>query len=165
MLLVYRTLKLLLTPFAGMYSVAGAFAGLIAYGLLKLDTGRLHGWQVVFIVEGGFTVLLGGLSLVLLPRSLSTAWFFTPEEKIHAVRRMEIDLAGTQEVADSKDKTVTMRDITDVLRDWKKLLTVVLNITTVFPVTAFTTFLPLVVQGMGYKGIDASLMSVSPFVV
>ena len=73
MLLVYRTLKLLLTPFAGMYSVAGAFAGLIAYGLLKLDTGRLHGWQVVFIVEGGFTVLLGGLSLVLLPRSLSTA--------------------------------------------------------------------------------------------
>jgi hypothetical protein len=33
------------------------------------------------------------------------------------------------------------------------------------PVTAFTTFLPLIVQGMGYEGIEATLMSVSPFVV
>jgi len=33
------------------------------------------------------------------------------------------------------------------------------------PVTAFTTFLPLIVQGMGYKGIDATLMSVPPFIV
>jgi hypothetical protein len=33
------------------------------------------------------------------------------------------------------------------------------------PVTAFTTFLPLVVQGMGYSGIQASLMSVPPFAV
>jgi len=32
-------------------------------------------------------------------------------------------------------------------------------------VTAFTTFLPLIIQGMGYSGIRASLMSVPPFVV
>jgi|SRR5687768_5561175 MFS family permease len=148
-----------------MYSVAGAFAGLLAYGLMKNDTAQVHGWQIVFLFEGGFTVLLGILSLILLPKSLSTAWFLTAEEKLHAVRRMEQDLAGTQEFADAHDNSITRRDITDVLRDWKKLLTVIFNITTVLPVTAFTTFLPLVVQGMGYEGIDASLMSVSPFVV
>lgn len=29
--------------FTGMYSVAGAFAGLLAYGLLHVDGPRLHG--------------------------------------------------------------------------------------------------------------------------
>ena len=76
-----------------------------------------------------------------------------------------IDLAGTQEEADVNNTSVTRRDFMDVAKDWKKLLTVVFNITTVLPVTAFTTFLPLIVQGMGYKGIDASLMSVPPFAV
>lgn len=150
--------------FTGMYSVAGAFAGVLAYGLLKIDSHRIHGWQVVFLFEGGVTVLLGVISLFVLPRSLATAWFLTPEERAHAVSRMEVDLAGTQEEADVNSTTVTRRDFLDVARDWKKLLTVVCNLTTVLPVTAFTTFLPLIVQGMGYEGIDATLMSVPPFV-
>ncbi|PKS11724.1 hypothetical protein jhhlp_001712 [Lomentospora prolificans] len=150
--------------FTGMYSIAGAFAGLIAYGLLKINNGPVHGWQVVFLLEGGVTVLLGILSFFVFPKTLATAWFFTPEERAHAVRRMEIDLAGTQEEADVGSTSVTKRDIIDVAKDWKKILTVVFNITTVLPVTAFTTFLPLVVAGMGYKGTTASLMSVPPFV-
>jgi MFS family permease len=151
--------------FTGMYSVAGAFAGLLAYGLMKIESPRVHGWQVVFLLEGGVTVLLGIVSFFVLPKNLSSAWFLNAEERRHAVRRMELDLAGTQEEADVNSTTVTRRDIIDVAKDWKKLLTVVCNITTVLPVTAFTTFLPLLVQGMGYSGIDASLMSVPPFVV
>jgi hypothetical protein len=52
---------------------------------------------------------------------------------------------------------VSMRDIKDVVMDWKKFLTVVFNILATLPVSAFETFLPLVVK--------ANLMSVSPFVV
>ncbi|KAK7957766.1 transporter [Apiospora saccharicola] len=59
---------------------------------------------------------------------------------------------------------VTRRDIIDVLTDWKKLGIVLCNVTSVLPVTAFTTFLPLVVKGMGYSGNDATLMSAPPFV-
>ncbi|KPI44477.1 putative transporter [Cyphellophora attinorum] len=149
----------------GMYSIAGAFAGLIAYGLLQAHTSHLHGWQVVFLVEGGLTIFVGILSYFVLPGKLATAWFLTEEERLHAVRRMERDLAGTHEVADSNQGMVTRRDMLDVLKDWKKLCTVLCNMTAVLPVTAFTTFLPLVVAGMGYKGNEASLMSVSPFVV
>lgn len=150
--------------FTGMYSVAGAFAGLLAYGLLKIDSPKIHGWQVVFLFEGGVTVLLGILSLFLLPKNLGTAWFLTSDERRHAVRRMEIDVAGSQEDWDASQTSVSKRDFIDVAKDWKKLLTVICNITTVLPVTAFTTFLPLVVEGMGYEGVDATLMSVPPFV-
>ncbi|KAF7532239.1 hypothetical protein G7054_g8140 [Neopestalotiopsis clavispora] len=134
--------------FTGMYSVAGAFAGLLAYGLLKINTPSIHGWQVVFLFEG-----------------VATAWFLNTEERAHAVYRMQVDLAGTQEEGDADSTSVSKRDFIDVAKDWKKLLTVICNITTVLPVTAFTTFLPLVVQGMGYSGVDATLMSVPPFVV
>jgi MFS family permease len=153
------------TSVVGMYSIAGAFAGLIAYGLLQAHNSNLHGWQVVFLVEGGLTIFVGILSYFVLPGKLASAWFLTEEERLHAVRRMERDLAGTHEVADSNQGMVTRRDMLDVLKDWKKLCTVLCNITAVLPVTAFTTFLPLVVAGMGYKGNEASLMSVSPFVV
>jgi MFS family permease len=151
--------------FTGMYSVAGAFAGVLAYGLLRIKSDNLHGWQILFLVEGGITVFLGIISFFLLPKSLSKAWFLTPEERRHAIRRMELDLAGAQEEGDIDSTALVKRDFIDVAKDWKKLMIVLCNITTVLPVTAFTTFMPLIVQGMGYSGITATLMSVSPFVV
>jgi sugar phosphate permease len=151
--------------FTGMYSVAGAFAGVLAYGLLRIDTKGIHGWQLVFLFEGSITVFLGIATFFLLPKNLSTAWFLSAEERAHAIKRMEIDVAGTQEEGDISNTRVVKRDFIDVAKDWKKLLLVLCNITTVLPVTAFTTFLPLIVQGMGYRGIKATLMSVSPFVV
>ncbi|KAK3667341.1 hypothetical protein LTR22_001857 [Elasticomyces elasticus] len=150
--------------FTGMYSVAGAFAGVLAYGLLRVKSEALHGWQVLFLVEGSITVFLGIISFFLLPKSLSKAWFFTEEERTHAIRRMELDLAGAQEEGDIDSTALSRRDIVDVAKDWKKLMTVICNISTVLPVTAFTTFMPLIVQGMGYSGIQATLMSVPPFV-
>lgn len=149
----------------GMYSVAGAFAGVLAYGLLKAGTNSFHGWEVLLLAERDITVFLGVISFFLLPKSLSRAWFLTPEKRAHAVRRMELDLAGAQEGGDIDNESVARRDFIDVAKDWKKWLTVICSITTVLPVTAFTNFLPLVVQGMGYKGIQATLMSVPPFVV
>lgn len=133
--------------FSGMYSVAGAFAGLLAYGLLHVESPSIHGWQVVFLFEGGLTILMAIITFFVLPTDLSTAWFLTPVERFHAVRRMDLDLLGTQETADINGGQITRRDIIHVAKDWKKLLIVTCNILAVLPVTAFTTFLPLIVEG------------------
>ncbi|KAL4982740.1 major facilitator superfamily domain-containing protein [Aspergillus falconensis] len=154
--------------FSGMYSVAGAFAGLLAYGLLHLESSVLHGWQTVFLFEGALTVFIAILGLIVLPVSPGRAWFLTPEERAHATKRMERDDAYAGEAAEeaAEDETkITTRDVLDVLKDWRKLLIVVFNIFSVLPVTAFTTFLPLIVEGMGYTGIKATLMAVPPFIV
>ncbi|KAM7183216.1 Major facilitator superfamily domain containing protein [Naviculisporaceae sp. PSN 640] len=152
--------------FSGMYSIAGAFAGLIAYGLLRVESETLRGWQVVFLVEGGFTVFMAFVGFFVLPSDLGSAWFLNERERRHAVHRMGRDLADAEEDDDGRSKMAELKkDVKDVLRDWKKLGIIVCNITAVVPVTAFTTFLPLIVQGMGYSGIDATLMSVPPFIV
>ena len=80
------------------------------------------------------------------------------------MRRMELDNAASNDAVAESAK-LTERDVLDITKDWKKLLIVVFNITIVLPVTAFTTFLPLVVEGMEDEGIKSSLMSVLPFAV
>jgi len=116
--------------FSGMYSVAGAFAGLIAYGLMKVESDKLHGWQIVFLVEGGFTLFIGALGFFVLPSDISTAWFLNEKERAHAVARMSRDLAGGQEIElDGQSRwTELKKDLWDVVRDWKKLLSIVCNI-------------------------------------
>jgi predicted MFS family arabinose efflux permease len=79
---------------------------------------------------------------------------------------MEADVAGaSQEGARNKTGAVTRRDVRDAVTDWRKISTIVFNVLATLPVSAFGYFMPLIVKGMGYQGVDASLMSVSPFVV
>ena len=75
-----------------------------------------------------------------------------PRQREHAIARMERDL-GEGELANGVDASevkgsITKRDIIDAITDWKKLVTVMFNIFATLPVSAFSTFMPLVVQGM-----------------
>jgi len=61
------------------------------------------------------------------------------------MKNFEVDEDGN---AIKETRIISMRDIRDVLTDWKKLVTVVFNILATLPVSAFGTFLPLIVKGM-----------------
>lgn len=105
-----------------------------------------------------------------MPNDITTAWCLNPQERQHALNRIQRDQAGTQEYGDDGEalpdaNKVVVRDITDVLKDWRKILIVVFNILGVLPVNTFTTSLPFMVEGMGYAGIKATLMTVPPFLV
>jgi hypothetical protein len=63
---------------------------------------------------------------------------------IDVMKNFEVDEDGN---AIKETRMISMRDIRDVLTDWKKLLTVVFNILATLPVSAFGTFLPLIVKG------------------
>ncbi|KAF1814247.1 MFS general substrate transporter [Eremomyces bilateralis CBS 781.70] len=156
--------------FCGMFAIAGAFAGLIAYGLFKIKSDVLHDWQILFIFEGAITLLMAIVTFVMLPADLHTAWFLTPLQRAHAVRRMQMDLdenvPDIEEVATTKEsRRFSSRDLKEALTDWKKLIVILFNITATLPVSAFSYFMPLLVKGMGYTGVKASLMSVPPFIV
>lgn len=78
---------------------------------------------------------------------------------------MEADVSGASHEHASPNGEITRRDVLDAVTDWKKLITVMFNVLATLPVSAFGYFMPLIVKGMGYSGVNASLMSVSPFVV
>ena len=56
--------------------------GLLASAILKMDgIGGLAGWRWIFILEGIATILIALISSRLLPADLSSARFFTEEER------------------------------------------------------------------------------------
>jgi MFS family permease len=153
--------------FAGMFSISGAFASLIAYGIFQIQNSRFKDWQLLFMIQGIITLAFAMVNAIVIPSKLSTYWIFTPEEREHAVYRLRADNAdvdgnGTYQAEEGK---ITWINIKDALMDLPKLSLIAFNMLATIPVYGFTFFMPLIVQGMGYSGTQSNLMAVSPFVV
>lgn len=71
-------------------SVAGAFSGLLAYAIAKMNgVGGYEGWRWIFILEGLLTVVVAVASFFLLYDFPDTASFLTPEERAWVVHRLK----------------------------------------------------------------------------
>lgn len=95
-----------LSLFYGQAAVGGALGGIISYFVFKHFPDR-HGsnpdiesrwqsWQVLFLLEGGLTVMVALVGYVWLPHSVETAWFLTPEERRYASSRVMRDRAAQE---------------------------------------------------------------------
>lgn len=60
---------------------------------------------------------------------------------------------------DPDTERLAVRDIVEAVKDWKIWILLACNICASVPSTAFSVFLPLVVQGMGYSALEANLVS------
>ena len=71
-------------------SVAGAFSGLLAYAIAKMDgVGGYAGWRWIFILEGLLTVVVAVSAFFLLHDFPDTARFLTVEERAWVVHRLK----------------------------------------------------------------------------
>jgi MFS family permease len=81
-------------------SVAGAFSGLLAFAISKMDgVGGYAGWRWIFILEGIATVLVAVLAFFTLHDFPETATFLTEEERAFVVFRLKYQgqVASTEE--------------------------------------------------------------------
>ncbi|RGP60417.1 tartrate transporter [Fusarium longipes] len=71
-------------------SIAGAFSGLLAFGIAKMDgVGGLEGWRWIFILEGMVTVLVAVFAFWALYDFPETASFLTEEERAFVIFRLK----------------------------------------------------------------------------
>lgn len=83
-------------------SVAGAFSGLLAFAIAKMDgVGGYAGWRWIFILEGILTVIVGVISFWTLYDFPDTAPFLTTGERAWVVHRLRYQgvLAEAKRVA------------------------------------------------------------------
>lgn len=105
-------------------SLAGAFSGLLAFAIQKMDgIGNVAGWRWIFILEGAATVLIGFTVPCLLPDSPERANWLKPEEKKFLRRRLEQD-SGTQAGRVETLDHFQMKYLVAALTDWKLWFTV-----------------------------------------
>ncbi|GLB41450.1 putative major facilitator superfamily protein [Lyophyllum shimeji] len=152
-------LQLRIATFFSAASLSGAFGGLLAFGIMKMDkVGGRPGWAWLFILEGLFSVLFGILSFFLLPRSVESATFLKHEEK--------------QEILAQMRHEGTVNEQTDVF-SWREvgqafMLPQVLFVSTIFLfagiiLSSLAYFTPSILVALGYTASRAQLMSVPPF--
>lgn len=100
-------------------SLSGAFSGLLAYAIQKLD-GRsgLSGWQWIFLIEGLIPVSLALVIWKILPDSPETASFLTQPERDFLVRRLADETGSGQGRVTNQDK-MGKKFIIAGLTDWK----------------------------------------------
>jgi hypothetical protein len=71
-------------------SIAGAFSGLLAFAISKMNgVGGLAGWRWIFILEGIATVLIAAMAFFVLHDFPETATFLTEEERAFVVFRLK----------------------------------------------------------------------------
>lgn len=164
--------------FYGANTAAGAFGGVIAYGVGTMD--GVHGWRAwkwLFLIEGCITMLAGLACLVFLPRfphqynnitstmdidqtkkKTTTTWL-SPEEMEYAQLRVQY-AAGP----DAPTYTFRWADVLAAARDRKTYLMMLLfwwggSV----PTYSLSYTLPTMVANLGYSALRAQALSTPPY--
>lgn len=82
-------------------ALAGAFGGLLASAILRLDSlGGLHSWRMIFAIEGIATSVVGIICFFALPDRPETALWLSPKEKELARSRLKSERIAVTELVD-----------------------------------------------------------------
>lgn len=149
-------------------SMAGAFAGLLAVGLSKMDgLGNYEGWRWILIIEGLLTVLVALLAFFLVLDYPATCSFLTDSEKAFLLRRLEVDEFGEEEESLSKEEKekihaeIPKRIIfAAVFRDWHIYAHIFVFWGISCPLYSISLCLPSIVQELGYTNTQANLLTI-----
>ncbi|OCF39393.1 high-affinity nicotinic acid transporter [Kwoniella heveanensis CBS 569] len=138
-------------------ALSGAFSGLIAYGVFQMDS-KIHGWQILFLIEGAFTVAFAVLAGLMLPWSTQSASFFNEREKEVARLRVLKDSSGTTNVAFNR------KTFFSPLKDWRLYVFALIAALYSTAASVAGSFLTQIVGRFGYSVVKTNLYTVAPFV-
>ncbi|KAJ9105701.1 hypothetical protein QFC19_003476 [Naganishia cerealis] len=147
---------------AAVYSagaVSGAFGGLLAYGLTKINTDKWSGWQFLFAVEGGLTILAAPVIMFLLPRNAREAWWLNKEERKVLTTRLATYSDFHQ------DEKFMWSEVARGLMDINTVLVCLYQFCVDVTLFGISTFLPSIILGMGYDSYKTQLMTIPFYVV
>ncbi|KAK3670035.1 hypothetical protein LTR78_010066 [Recurvomyces mirabilis] len=143
-------------------ATGGAFSGLLAFGIAKMDgIGGYEGWRWIFIIEGLLTVIMGVVCCLLLPDSPALSKWLDEDEKRFLTLR-QVTRATVADVDESKNHNNLLTFWT-VVSDWKVNLLILANWSQAVPNYALKFSLPTIIKGMGYKSANAQLLTIPPY--
>ncbi|CCH44318.1 putative membrane protein [Wickerhamomyces ciferrii] len=164
--------------FYGAASVAGAFSGILAFGIAHMSgVGGYRGWRWIFILEGLLTIVVAAIALFTFPDFPEKVKFLNEREKKFVLWRLSND---NNTVKDNNEDLQTRKPNFNKFNDsndynlWKNLkiafmdfqiyLHLLLYYGIISPTYGISLFLPTVVKALGYSTAHAQLMTVPIYV-
>ncbi|KAJ7467457.1 major facilitator superfamily domain-containing protein [Mycena latifolia] len=140
-------------------SLAGAFGGLISYGVSSLKHSAITQWRILFLIEGIPSFVLAGVVFFCLPSRPQTSKYLTPDQRTLALTRLNSRNLGEGHTG------VDWRAVRRALWDWKTYVVAVIYSCMNLGLGSVGGFLPTIIKGLGYSNADAQLYTVPPYVV
>ncbi|KAK7924213.1 MFS general substrate transporter [Apiospora marii] len=139
-------------------TLAGAFGGAIAYGIGHMNGTAGHAaWRWLFWLEGIPSCLSAVAVFFFLPDFPERASWLSEAEKDLAIQRLHLE--GSK----GEGKGVTWADAKATIMDWRLYGHYAIYFAVSLPFSSLSLFVPSITQGLGYKDLEAQLMSVPPY--
>jgi MFS family permease len=127
-----------------MASLSGMVSGPLAYASASVSVG-LHGWQVLFLLEGIPTVLLSFVSYWLLfDRLADVSWLTDTQKEVH----MHYRLPAKEE---DNNERISWRTLLVTFTDWKVWMFSLVYFFQATCMTSLSIFLPTIIKGIKYQ--------------
>ncbi|GAA5934980.1 uncharacterized protein JCM15063_003119 [Sporobolomyces koalae] len=143
---------------------AGAFGGLLASGILRIDSFHsTERWRNIFFIEGLITMGIAVGSYFVLSDDPQKAKWLNEEEKALAAARVKMDNVGMPKVIDS----LSTKAMLDGIRNPTTLIASLIFLLDNITVQGLGFFLPTVIRTLfpGKTTIALQLRTVPPYVV
>ncbi|EAW08971.1 putative MFS transporter [Aspergillus clavatus NRRL 1] len=145
--------------FFGSTTLAGAFGGLLASGIGKMDGLRGYGgWRWVFIIEGVITCVAAMICFFIVPGFPEDVKWLTEEER-EFIRDKLADDVGTS----ATHVNVGWRDVLAVFKDYKIFIGGWMYFGQVVTAYGYAYFAPTIIRTYGYDAIKTQLYSIPPW--
>ncbi|KPI35872.1 High-affinity nicotinic acid transporter [Cyphellophora attinorum] len=140
---------------------SGAFSGLLAFAIAKMDGARgIEGWRWIFLIEGAVTVATGLVVPFLITDSPESASWLSDDEKAFINARLTID--GVIATTEEGDKFSWKLFFAAVL-DPKVWAGIVMAWANSVPNAAFKFTMPQIIKGLGFTSSNAQLLTIPPY--
>ncbi|GAA5905619.1 uncharacterized protein JCM6883_005388 [Sporobolomyces salmoneus] len=131
--------------FFGAATLAGAFSGLLAYGIgFMAGVGGKGGWAWIFILEGLLTVLAGVLAIFTIADYPMSSNWLTPEEQEWVAYRLATDGSSVGEGHEVKSKYIWA-----AFKDWQIYVSTAYYMAIVIPLYSISLIMPTLIRAFG----------------
>ncbi|KAJ5099376.1 hypothetical protein N7532_006377 [Penicillium argentinense] len=142
-------------------TLAGAFGGLLAYGLGQMEGIRGYlGWRWVFIIEGVITSVAAMILFFFMSDFPEEVSWLTEEERAFVRAKLARDVGKSAHHA-----KLGMKEVLAVFKDWKVIVGGFMYFGLIVPAYGYAYFAPTIIKSFGYDSVKTQLYSIPPWAV
>nr|VWO95270.1 Probable membrane NADH dehydrogenase NdhA [Ganoderma boninense] len=141
-------------------TLPGAIGGLLAFGLVRIKTKLLVGWQFLFLIEAIPTIIMAFVILLFLPSFPFSTTFLTPREKAIAQARLNRDHRPQ-----SHGGMTGWQGFKAVVNDPHSWALMIVYASFNVGVATISYFLPTLINELGFSPLSSQGLTVAPYAV
>ncbi|KFY15912.1 hypothetical protein V492_01690 [Pseudogymnoascus sp. VKM F-4246] len=146
-------------------SIAGAFSGLLAYGINNMNgIGGYEGWRWIFIIEGLLTVFVAIITYFVMYDFPDTASFLTAEERAWATNRLKYQGSSRSGRQVAETDEFDWKFFRQAMCDWQLWVCLFMYWGIVCPLYGISFFLPTIINQLGYTAQVAQLLTIPIYI-